>query len=58
MKGARRSRSGRGLQRILGGPFLILVCFATLGLVWLGIAEGPTFARQVWSLIVDRKSVV
>ncbi len=28
---------------------------ATLGLVWLGIAEGPRFARQVWSLIGVRR---
>jgi len=52
---ARRSRSGRGLQRILGGRFLLLVGLATLGLVWLGFAEGPKFARQVWSLIGVRR---
>jgi soluble lytic murein transglycosylase-like protein len=52
---ARRSRSGRGLQRVLGGRFLLLVSLATLGLVWLGISEGPRFARQVWSLIGVRR---
>lgn len=55
MSRARRSRSGRGLQRLLGGRFLLLVSLATVGLVWLGIAEGPKFARQVWSLIGVRR---
>ena len=55
MNRARRSRSGRGLQRLLGGRFLLLVTLGTLGLVWLGIEEGPRFARQVWSLIGVRR---
>lgn len=51
----RGSRSGGGLRQILGGRFFLLVALATLGLAWLGIAEGPKFARQVWSLIGVRR---
>lgn len=48
-RGARRAAGG--LREILGGRFFVLVAIGTLALAWLGITEGPRFARQVWSLI-------
>ncbi len=54
-RGRRGSRSGGGLRQILGGKFFLLVALCTLGLAWLGIEEGPKFARQVWSLIGVRR---
>jgi len=47
-----RSRQRRGgLRAILSGRFFVLVALGTLIVAWVGIAEGPKFARQVWSLI-------
>lgn len=43
------------MRALLGGRLLLFVCLGTLALAWLGIAEGPTFARQVWSLIGVRR---
>jgi len=48
----RASASARdGLRAILSGRFFVLVALGTLIVAWVGIAEGPKFARQVWSLI-------
>ncbi|MBK7643409.1 MAG: transglycosylase SLT domain-containing protein [Planctomycetes bacterium] len=45
------TRGTGGIRRVLGGRFLLLVAIATACVVWVGMTEGPKFARQVWSLI-------
>lgn len=55
---SRRPRRGSGARAAhspIGGRFFALVALGTLALAWLGIAEGPRFARQVWSLIGVRR---
>ena len=49
------SGSRGGLRAVLSGRLVLLVTLGTLLLAWLGIAEGPRFARQVWSLIGVRR---
>lgn len=50
-----RPRTRSAGPAVFGGRFLALVVLGTLALAWLGVSQGPKFARQVWSLIGVRR---